>query len=214
MAEEATVETTTTQESGAGETLTPHAGGQAAEPQTDVMSGGDGLAELESLRAALKKANSESAARRIKLEEYEQAERERQEAELSETEKLKKKLAEAQTASERAAEEMRNIRIRHAVEMTAASMQFYDPADAFVLANLSGVAVEEGGAVTGVEDALKALAKSKPHLVKGAERPSDLNTQNRTNGATPISEDDAKRIASVFGVRPDFVVSEASKVRR
>ncbi len=190
-----------------GETPEESQGSETQAGQTDVQT------EMEQLRAALKKANSEAAERRHKLQEYEEAERKRQEAELSEMEKLRKRLDESAAEREHLSTALNETRIRHAIEMTAAQMRFHDPADAYALSDLSGVEIDEDGKVSGVDDALKALAKSKPHLIRSAEPTANLNAQNRTNGAAAISDDDAQRIGAIYGVRPDFVKS-ATKKRR
>lgn len=52
------------------------------------------LAELEKMRKALKEANKEAAARRVRLEELEKAEADRKTAEMSEVEKAQAKLNE------------------------------------------------------------------------------------------------------------------------
>lgn len=122
-------------------------------------------AELERLRAALKKANREARDYRLKAKSFEEAEEARQQAELSELEKAQKIAEKAQAAAKQAADELRATRLQHAVEMAATARGFHDSADALALADLSGVEIDDAGTVTGVESALDALAKSKPHLV-------------------------------------------------
>lgn len=207
MAEGEVVETTEQTES-----VVEQSGEMPEQVQTDETpesAGEDTAATIKRLETALKRANAEAAERRIKLQEFEEEERKRQEAELSETERLRKQLAEAQAASETMAAQVRETQMRSAVERTAARMRFHDPADAYALADLSAVTVGDNGKVDGVEDALKALAKSKPHLVRGAE-PANLNAQSRTNGTTAMSDEDAERIGAIYGVRPELV-KKASK---
>jgi len=199
MADEAVVETTETvveTQGGAEKAQTPAIG------ETPVVETGN---EVEQLRAALKKANAEAAERRHKLTQYEEAERKRAEAEMSEAEKASKRLAEAQARADELENRMRGVLVRHAVEMAAATMRFHDPADAFALADLSNVKNDEDGNVEGVTDALKALAKSKPHLIRGAEPPANLNAQARSNAATGMSDDEIRMFAARFGVRPEYV---------
>jgi hypothetical protein len=110
-----------------------------------------------------------------------------------------------EAAREQAAAQLTETRIRHAVEMAAAAMRFHDPADAYALADLSTVEIADDGQVRNVDTVLKALAKAKPHLVKGAEPAPNVNAQNRTNGAVAMSDEDANRLAAIYGVRPEFV---------
>jgi multidrug efflux pump subunit AcrA (membrane-fusion protein) len=123
-------------------------------------------AELERARAALRKANRESAERRRRLQELETAETARRQAELTETERLKQQLADAQAQAQQAQAQARETLIRTAVEMAAARAGFQTPADALALADLSGVSVDDAGQVQGVEAAIKALAKDRAYLLK------------------------------------------------
>ncbi|MBP8291481.1 MAG: hypothetical protein KAX65_01835 [Caldilineaceae bacterium] len=187
--------------------VTPGAGGQDG---GTPGAGGDGqptaeqlAAELASLRAALRAANAESMTRRKKLDELEAAEEERKAAQLSEVEKARKAQADAEAKALATEERLRTAAIRNAVVLAASKANFYDPEDAFRLADLAEVQVAEDGTVTGVDNALKTLTKAKPHLVKvtsgGGEinstaagrqtRPSadELVRQKRASGAyTPI----------------------------
>ena len=52
------------------------------------------------------------------------------------------------------------------IRVQAAALGFVDSDDALALVDRSKIAVDDKGDVTGVEDALKALAEKKPHLIK------------------------------------------------
>ena len=142
-------------------------GGMSDGSQDGGMPNGDGgqptaaelAAELERVKAALKTANSESASRRKRLEELEAAEAERTAAQLSEVEKAKKLAADAEVKAQAAEERLRTAMVRNAVVVAASKLNFHDPEDAFRLADLGDAQVGDDGKVTGVEDALKALAK-------------------------------------------------------
>ncbi len=139
---------------------TPGAGGEG-QPTAEQLA-----AELASLRAALKAANAESMTRRKKLDELEAAEEERKAAQLSEVEKARKAQADAEAKAMATEERLRTAAIRNAVVLAASKANFYDPEDAFRLADLAEVQVADDGTVTGVDNALKTLTKAKPHLVK------------------------------------------------
>ena len=158
---------------------TPDGGGVAA----------DVAVELERLKAALKAANNESAARRKKLEELEAAEEQRKSAELSEVEKAKKAQTDAEAKAQATEERFRTATIRSAVAMEAARLGFYDPEDAFRLADLADVQVGEDGKVTGVEAALKALAKAKAHLVKTTSGGGDINSTAAGRQTRPSADE-------------------------
>jgi hypothetical protein len=171
---------------------TPGAGGQ--DGKTPNGENGQPTAEqlateLASLRAALKAANAESMTRRKKLDELEAAEEERKAAQLSEVEKAKKAQADAEAKARATEERLRTSAIRSAVAMEAARLGFYDPEDAFRLADLAEVQVAEDGKVTGVEAALKALAKAKAHLVKTASGGGDINSTAAGRQTRPSADE-------------------------
>jgi hypothetical protein len=124
----------------------------------------------------VKKLRTESADYRTKLREaekqlkrlaeFEDAEKKRQEAELSEKDKLEKRLADLESTNSQLSERYASARLRHAVEIAAVTMQFADPEDAYNLADMSGAEIAEDGKITGVKEALEALAKAKPYLIK------------------------------------------------
>jgi hypothetical protein len=144
---------------------------QPEAPETEAEDTPESLeaarAELERTRAALKKANGESAERRKRLAELERAEKVRKDAELSETDRLKRDDAEKAQRLEKAEADLRQARVEHAVEMTALAMDFIDPDDAMRPEVLAAVELDEDGKVIrkSVKAALEKLAKAKPHLV-------------------------------------------------
>jgi len=63
--------------------------------------------------------------------------------------------------------------LRHAIEIGAAGLKFVDPKDAFNLIDLGEIEIDEDtGEVSGVDKALKALAKAKPYLIASEESSS------------------------------------------
>lgn len=162
--------------------------------------------ELQYLRTqkALRKANREAEQRRLELEEAKAGKKKGDEkkADDGEAEKLKKQLADTE-------EKSRKRIIKAAVMLEASKLGFHDPADAFALADLSDIEFdEEKDDVSGVEDALKELAKKKPHLIKTAEsnseKPSqkkpDINAGAKGNGKSgelAIDEDAIRRKYSI-----------------
>jgi chromosome segregation ATPase len=151
----------------------------------------DVQAELEKMRKALKDANKEAADRRKRLDELEAEEKKRKEAELSEVQKLQKQLADAKAAAEAREKEVETLRLRSAVESAATKLAFLNPADAYLLADLSGVEMTSDGKATGVEDALKALLKDRPYLANGS-KPDGKGTPRpgqQTQGREPPTDD-------------------------
>lgn len=181
--------------------------GEGGTPGGEMPAGGDPTAvelaaELERVRQALKAANSESMTRRKRLEELEAAEAKRAQAELSEIDKAKRAQADAEARAAAADERLRTAMIRNAVVVAASKASFYDPEDAFRLADLEGVQIGEDGRVTGVEEALKALAKVKPHLVKALTAAGELNATAAGRATRPSAEETIRQKRAAGGYTP------------
>jgi len=183
-------------------TTTPLAGeipaGDNAPDATELQ------AELERVRAALKSANSEAAKRRKTLEAFEQAEEERKQAEMTELERVQAKLKEAQDRAEAIELEAREAKIGHAVTLAATKANFYDPEDA--MAFLVGVEfdVDDKGKVQGVAEALAALVKERPYLVKAAT-PGDPDARKRNTSTKQVATSKQAEINRRFGIRDPYV---------
>ncbi|MED3832938.1 Clp protease ClpB [Peribacillus frigoritolerans] len=132
---------------------------------------------------------------KTKLSTFEQAEKERQEAEMTELEKLQAQLAEKDTKEQTLAQQLadleeavQNEKIRNAFNQIATSNQIAHLDDAFVLADLSAVTVEDGK-VVGMEDAIKALVDNKPFLItKKQPKPIGESTNGNTERADKTAE--------------------------
>lgn len=121
---------------------------------------------------------------KTKLAELEKAEEERQKAEMSAVERLEAEKAEALKAAEEAKAERdkalsaANQRLIKAEFKTLARELSVRPdalEDAYILANLADVNVDDGGNVVGVKAAVEALIESKPYLVeKAAAQPKTI----------------------------------------
>ena len=140
---------------------------------------GDAQAELARVRVALKKANAEAAKRRKELERFQQEEKKRQDAELSDLEKAQKLSEEWKSKFDELSADLDGMRMRQAFydATAAAKVVFVNDAawqDAYDLSDLSGVEVDEDGSVSGMDEVIKALQKSRPHLFGTAGAP-DIN---------------------------------------
>jgi hypothetical protein len=157
-------------------------------------SGGEDLkAELDRARKALGAANKEAADRRKKLEAFEKAEQERQQAQLSAEERLKQQLAEAQAQAQAVTAAANERLVRAAVLAEASKLAFVDPSDAWRMLDRDGLAVGDDGEVTGAAEALKALAKAKPYLVKAATAAAPSIDGDRGRGASTPEQKAAGR---------------------
>ena len=115
---------------------------------------------------------------RAKFADYDEAKKAAEElkalkaSQLSETEKRDARIKELETTQKAAEEKVKAAEaetakrlIRAEVRMMASSLGFTSPDDAYALADLVDVAIDDKGAVQGVQKALEALAKAKPYLV-------------------------------------------------
>lgn len=62
--------------------------------------------------------------------------------------------------------QIQRMREDAALLVAATAAGFIDPADALPLVNRDSLAIDDNGAVTGAQEAMAALVKAKPHLVK------------------------------------------------
>lgn len=95
-------------------------------------------------------------------------------AELSEVERrdkriadLEQKIQDAEAAATARELEINERLIRAEVRAAAAKLGFVNPEDAYGLADLADVTVQEDSTVKGIDKALKDLAKDKPYLLSG-----------------------------------------------
>ena len=179
---------------------------QQAQTETASVS----RAEFEAIQKALKAANKEAAERRKQLDAYEAEKKTAEEAQLSEAEKLKKQLLEAQDSIKRISEQSHERAIRAEIVSKAALMGFNDPGDAIALLDKSKIDTDENGEITGVEDALQALAKAKPYMLK-TNRVNPGATNPGSNAREPNQE--AQTRNWVYGTGVDiFDATQARKL--
>jgi hypothetical protein len=115
---------------------------------------------------------------KAEYERLKKAEEERKQAEMTELERLQAKLAElekqaaeAEQAKAQTLEAANKRLIKSEFKVLAKELGVRSEAleDAFVLADLSAVEVDEDGNVKGVKEAVEALKKAKPYLFGGNE---------------------------------------------
>ena len=126
-----------------------------------------------------RKTNKDNADKLKKLTDLEAAEQKRKDADLTEAQKQTAKVAQLEKELADRDEKLATTTIRHAVELEAAKQNFQSPEDAYLMADLSDVKIDADGKVTGVEEALKAVAKAKPYLLKAAGTGTGLGTPRR-----------------------------------
>src|SRR5690606_22904907 len=92
--------------------------------------------------------------------------KEAQDAQKTEAEKLREALEAEKARAAQATERAKRSLIKAAFTAEAVAANLVSVDDAFKLADLSGVEVDDDGTVTGIKEAVEALVKEKPYLVK------------------------------------------------
>jgi len=135
--------------------------------------------------------NAESAERRVKLKEFEEAEETRKREAMSELEKAQADAEKWQTQhGETVAEweakyaeletQFQEFKIGLVVERAAGELGFEHPQDAMALVNLSALAIDDDGKVTGFDEQLQELAKSGRLAMRNTQ--TNLGTPKRADG--------------------------------
>lgn len=191
MADNDTVETTDTAPK--GEMLTGNDAPDGADQEAV-------RAELEETRKALKKANSEAAARRKQLEEYEEAERKRKEAELSEVEKLTNRVSEMEARAQEAEARLDLLHKQRAffAATEAANLQFAnEKARQLAVSSLDLSEMDEDDMAA----AVKEMQKDMAFLFTEAKLP-DIDGAKRGKQTKAGAEEEAiKAAAQRWGIR-------------
>lgn len=139
--------------------------------------------QLEETNKTLKRTNAESAGRRKELERIEAEKREGEKSKLSEAERTAQEKEELTKENTTLKTKLKGQAIAFEVARHAGKLGFYDPDDAAKLVDLSKVEYdEESGTVTGVEDAVKALAAKKPHLLADDKKVDAKDIDARKSG--------------------------------
>ena len=165
-------------------------------PSADTLQ-----AELEETRKALKAANAEAADRRKKLQAFEEAEAKRKEAEMTEVEKLNAKLAEMVAQQEATQQSLRETKLNAAIDLAAKTLKFRKVTEARALINRDALEYGDNGEWSGVEEALKALAKDSPHLIEQATAPDTDGLRRNQGKATTPNDALLKTIAERYGIQ-------------
>lgn len=131
---------------------------------------------------------------KTKLSEFTKAEDERKKAEMTETERLQAELDELKRIAQEAEEsksktlESANKRlVKSEFKILAKDLGVRKDAldDAFVLADMSGVEIDDEGNVTGVKEALETLKKAKAYLFGVTEYADPSPGQHETKREAP-----------------------------
>lgn len=141
--------------------------------------------DVTGLKSALDKERRENARKDRELARLQKAEKEREDAEKTEVQRAKEEAETANTRAARLAEGFRDERINNAIITAANKANFFDPEDAVLAVDRDAISWDQDEDNPAqvkidrktVENAVKKLATSKPHLVK-----SGTSDQGPTGG--------------------------------
>jgi hypothetical protein len=130
-----------------------------------------------------------------------------EQAQMTELEQAQAKATAAEAERDAALQRANDRLIMAALTAEAAKQGFADPADAFTLADLAGVSIADDGAVTGVTEAVKALAQAKPYLIGRRTAPATdagAGSGDRATGGSAIRlTDEELQVAKRMGLSPE-----------
>lgn len=156
--------------------------------------GGDDKGELRfsqsALKARLKRAEESALEATAKEHGYESAEamkqalkadKDKRDKEAGELTTTRQQVTDLQSKATAAEQRVRQMALRHAVELEAISLSFHKPEDALALADFSDVEIDDDGIVDRkeVKKLLGKLAEDRPYLVN-----TTGSSAGRTNGGT------------------------------
>ena len=138
---------------------------------------------------------------------------------MSELEKAQKRAEEAEAAKNRALQEANNRLIRAAFVAAAAKAGAAHPEDVYALADRASVAITEDGTVTGVNEAVQALADGGRLVMSGRAVAPDLD--GGTGGGSrasdkpkPLSEEEAEMARKLRLTHEEYIKGKARPARQ
>lgn len=164
--------------------------------------------DIEALLKEVKTLRKEAASWRTKLRQAEETEEQRRRSEMTELEKLKADL-EAERQARATAETQRTQQLlRTQVISAAAKAGLNDPEDAVRMLDTSEMTVADDGTVEGLEQALAALLKAKPYLIKSTS--GTISPTNPAGGQQRTSDEQLRQ--ELFGGRSKPTLFEGGGV--
>lgn len=191
-----TEDTTGTGSTGSTGSDGTQSGTNQGKDSTDSSAANEWEDKLKQQQARTQAADKRAAEAEAKLKQL-------LDKDLPEVEKLKRDYSDAQKQVESLTETNRNLALQVAF-LTDNTYSWHNPERALKLVNLEGVEIDADGRVTGLKDALKALAASDPYLIKSNGETDQGSRQGSTppgnNGNAGGGKPDRKALAKRFPV--------------
>lgn len=158
-------DTKTSDDDASGDDDSDDTGTEGQGKEKDAQKDTSGDDELARTRTRMKAADQRAAAAERALQEI----RDKDKPEL---ERAQNKVKELEPQLEAATSTIRDLRLRVAF-LSDNTYTWHDPEDALRLVDMDGVEIDDDGKVSGLKNALKALATNKKHLVKIESKDDD-----------------------------------------
>jgi hypothetical protein len=181
--------------------------GEPPAPTTPAPTDAEPFDKERAMATITKLREFEKAAKGLekKVAEYEAAEKKRKESEMSDLQKaqtqfedVSKQADEWKTKYEQTTQEIAVLRLRSEVERHAHALGFQNPEDAYLLADMTGVEMDDEGKLKGVKETLEKLLKTRPYLAKSASAPH-IGTPRP--GQRPAQPNGGEPKKNVLGIR-------------
>jgi DNA repair exonuclease SbcCD ATPase subunit len=160
--------------------------------------------DYKSLDARMRAADQNRSKTQRALEEAQAKLAEIEKSKLSELERAKAEAEELKARTEALTKRLKDQALENAFLATA-GVEWADKEDAYtVLRNkfLDGVEVDEDGKVTGMAEAVKTMAKAKPHLIKSTTE--EVTPSSEATGKTPVKRKGEKDTPDRESLRKRF----------
>ncbi len=190
-------------QSGTGENTTEsQTQKSAAGTQSGAQEGAKSARETE-LEAALAQQREHKRMADQRAADFEAKLKQLTEKDMPEAEKLKREHAEYQQQVETLQKTNRDLALKVAF-LSDNTHTWHDPSTALKLVDLDKVEIDGNGQVTGLKDALKALATSHPFLIKAEVKQEEKQTPPGTapgnNGTSGANKPNGAKLESRFPV--------------
>ena len=203
-----------TGEATAGGTTPTNVQGDGQEP----VNGGERTftqRELDAIIADRLRRNSAQYADYDELREKADKLVQLEQAQMSELEQAKARATALEAERDLALQQANDRLITAAIISEAARLDFADPNDAFALADLAGIQVNDAGKVEGAGEAVKALAESRPYLINKRQAPNDhagAGGGERLGGRSVVLSDEELAVAARLRITPQQYAEQKAKI--
>lgn len=148
------------------------------------------LKEYKKMQTALKKANLESAQRRIKLKELEEFKTKIDSERMDNVERLQSERDTWQNKYAALEREHQEFKVKTKFSEISSQMGIVDPDVVSKLVNWADIEYDDSGMPTNIQNLLKDLIEKKPYLAGKQSRPS-VGATNPTRAAVTYNDADA-----------------------